>query len=80
VGSFLELQFSSIDLLDCLFTNTMHFLFYHYCSIIQLEVKDGDSPRISFIVKNSFCYPGFFVVPNEFANCSSNSMKIELEF
>jgi hypothetical protein len=31
--------------------------FYHYCSVIQLEVRDGDSPRISFLVKNCFGYP-----------------------
>ena len=29
----------------------------------------GDSPRSSFIVEISFCYPGFFVIPNEFENC-----------
>jgi hypothetical protein len=23
-----------------------------------------------FIVENGFCYPKFFVIPNEFANCS----------
>jgi hypothetical protein len=44
--------------------------FYHYCSVLQLEVKDGDSPRTTFIVENSFQYPGIFVIPNEFANCS----------
>jgi hypothetical protein len=44
--------------------------FYHYCSVIQHEVRDGDSPRISFIAENSFHYPGCFVIPNEFANCS----------
>jgi hypothetical protein len=33
--------------------------FYHYCSIVQLEVRDGDSPR-SFIVENSFPYLGCF--------------------
>jgi hypothetical protein len=40
-------------------------LFYHCCFIIQLEVRD-DSTRSSFIVENSFCYPGCFVIPNEF--------------
>jgi len=44
--------------------------FYDYCSVILLEVKDGDSPRISFIVEYRFCYPRFFVILNEFANCS----------
>ena len=44
--------------------------FYHYCSVVQLEVKDGDSPRNSFIFENSFCYPVFFFHPDEFENCS----------
>jgi hypothetical protein len=26
--------------------------FYHYCSVVKLDVKDGDSPSYSFIVKN----------------------------
>jgi len=66
VGSFLGLQFYSIDLPACLCTNTS---FYHYCPIMQLEVRDGDSPRSSFIVEDSFRYFGFFVIPNEFVNC-----------
>jgi hypothetical protein len=37
---------------------------------MQLEVRDGDSLRSSFIVENSFPYPRFFVIPNEFANYS----------
>ena len=28
------------------------------------------SPRSYFIVENSLCYPGIFVIPNEFENCS----------
>jgi hypothetical protein len=44
--------------------------FDHYCSVIQLEDRDADSPRSSFIVENSFHYPVFFVMPNEFSNCS----------
>ena len=28
------------------------------------------SPRYSFIVESIFCYPGFFVIPDEFENCS----------
>jgi len=45
-------------------------VFYHICSVVQLEVRHGDSIRGSFIVENSFCYPRFFVIPDEFANCS----------
>jgi hypothetical protein len=28
--------------------------FHHYCSVVQLEVRDGDSSKSSFIVENSF--------------------------
>jgi hypothetical protein len=51
----------------------MQFLFlflYHYCYAVQLEVRDGDSPGSYFIVKNCFGYTGFFVIPDEFENCS----------
>jgi hypothetical protein len=44
--------------------------FYYYCSVIQLEVRDCDSPRNSLIVENSFHSLGFFLIPDEFANCS----------
>jgi hypothetical protein len=53
--------------------------FYHNCSVVQLEVRHGNSPRGSFIVENSFCYPRFvflfcfvlfcFLIPDEFWNC-----------
>jgi hypothetical protein len=43
----------------------------HYCSVVQLEVRNGDFPRRSPIVENRFCYIAFVVVvPNEFENCS----------
>jgi hypothetical protein len=42
---------------------------YHNCSVLQLEVRHGDSTRGSFIVENSFCYPRVFIIPDEFANC-----------
>ena len=43
---------------------------YHGCSVVQLEVRDRDSMSSSFIVENSFSYPLFFVIPDEFGNCS----------
>ena len=43
--------------------------FYHNCSVVKLEFRHGDCPRGSFIVENSVCYPRFFVIPVEFANC-----------
>jgi hypothetical protein len=35
--------------------------FYHYCSLIQLEIRGSDSPRSSFIVESRFRYSVFWV-------------------
>ena len=66
MGLFLGLKLYSIDLAVCLCTNIMQF--YHCCSVVELEVRDGDSPRSSFIVENCFHYSDFF--PYEVENCS----------
>jgi len=55
--------FSSISLIYLPVSVPILHSFYDYCSVILLEVRDGDSPRSSFIVEYSFCYPGFFVTP-----------------
>ena len=40
--------------------------FYHYCSVVKVDVRDGDSPSCSFIVKNYFHYSVFFLIfPDE---------------
>jgi hypothetical protein len=62
--------FNSIPLIDL--SVLIPCSFYHYCSVVELEVKDGDSPSGSFIAKNCFSYPGFFVFPFEIENCSFN--------
>jgi hypothetical protein len=43
---------------------------YHDCTVVQLEVKDSDFPRSSFIVVKCFGYPGFFVFLYDVENCS----------
>jgi hypothetical protein len=43
--------------------------FYYNCSIVQLEVRDGDSNRGCYIVEIVFAILGFFVIPDEFSNC-----------
>ena len=58
----------SIDLHAWYCTNTTQF--YHYCSVVKFKVWDTESPWSSFTVENSFSYPGFFVIPDEFENCS----------
>jgi len=67
MGSFLGLQFYSIDLPA--YICTLQFLSRLLCNI-QLEVRDEDFPRSPFTVDNSFSYSRFFAFPNEFANCS----------
>ena len=48
-------------------TMLLHLPLYQYyaifipCCVIQLEVRDGDSPRNSFIIENSFDILGFFL-------------------
>ena len=34
---------------------------YYYCSVVKLEVRDGDTHRSSFIVKDYFSSPRNFV-------------------
>jgi hypothetical protein len=60
--------FSSISLIYLSVTVPVPCSFYHNCSVVQLEVRHGDSTRGFFIVEKSFCYPSFFVIPGKFAN------------
>ena len=46
--------FNSIPLIDLSVSVSIPCSFYHYCSVVQLEVRDDDSPRSSFIFKNCF--------------------------
>jgi hypothetical protein len=44
--------------------------FYYYCSVIQLEVRDVDTSRSSFVVQDCFSYPAFLFFSYEPKNCS----------
>ena len=66
---FLGLKFSSIDLtvtvpvtcrglFVCLF---VFVLFYHNCSVLQLEFRDDDSTKGSFVVEIVFDILGFLL-------------------
>ena len=48
--------------------------FYYNCSVVQLEVRYGDSTGISFIVENSFHYSGLLLFPLNLQVDLSNSM------
>jgi hypothetical protein len=52
---------SSIPLIYLPFSVPILCSFYHSCSVVQLEVRDGDFPQKFFIVKNCLSCPGFFV-------------------
>jgi hypothetical protein len=47
--------FNSIPLVYLSVSVPTAYSFYHYCSVILLEVRDGDFPKSSFVVENSFC-------------------------
>jgi hypothetical protein len=49
--------------------------YYHYFSVVKLEVRDDDSPSSSFIVKNCFLCFGFFPFPLEFEKRSFHVFK-----
>jgi hypothetical protein len=51
------------------------FCFYHYCSVILLEVKNGNSPRSSFIVQENFVILGHLLFQMNLQIVLSNSMK-----
>jgi hypothetical protein len=62
--------FNSIPLIYLSVTVLVPCSFYQNCSVVQLNVRHGDSTRGSFIVENSFSILGFvFIFPDEFANC-----------
>jgi len=61
--------FHSISLIYLSVFVPISFSFYHYCYVILLEVRDGNSPRSSLIVDGRFFYPEVFVILNELANC-----------
>ena len=60
----------TVPILGRVFLFVCLFCFLSQFSLVQLVVRDGDSPRSSFIVENIFHYPGFFVILDEFENCS----------
>ena len=53
--------------------------FNYYCSVVHLEVRDGDSTRRSFIVENSFHYPGILLFQWSWELLFLSLWRIELE-
>lgn len=44
-------------------------VFYYYGSVVQPEVRDGDTSRSSFLGQDCFNCPGLFVYPHEAEYC-----------
>jgi hypothetical protein len=72
--------FNSIPLVYLPATRPMPCSFYHYCSLVQLEVRDGDSPRSSFLVENSFHYLGLSSFSCKEFGCTWKSTHFILAF
>jgi hypothetical protein len=70
VCGFISGSQNSIPLIHMSFFVPVPCHIYHCCSAVKVEVWDGDSPRISFIVKTGFHYSGIFAFPIEYENCS----------
>jgi hypothetical protein len=61
--------FNSIPLIYLSVSVPIPCSFYHYFSIVQLEVRVGNSSKSSFIVENYFLYLRFFLlIPDEVEN------------
>ena len=43
----------------------MPYSFYDYFSVVEFEIKDGDTSGCSFIVQDCFSRPGFFIFSYE---------------
>ena len=67
--------FNSIPLISMSVSIPIPCSFYHCCSVIQLEVRDGDYLRSCFIVKKSFASPCFLLFQMNLQIALSNSMK-----
>ena len=62
--------FNSIPLINLSVSKPIMCIFYYYCSVVYLDIRDVDTSRLIFIVKDCFSYLGFFVFPYEVENCS----------
>jgi hypothetical protein len=67
--------FNSIPLIYLSVAVPVPYSFDQNCSVIQLNIRHGDSIRGSFIVENSFCYPMFFFSQKNLQIAFSYSVK-----
>ena len=69
---YLVLQFNSIDQWVCFCANTNAYLLYNLCnlqSVVQFEIRDGDTSPSSFTIQDCLAILLFSVFPFEAENC-----------
>ena len=66
--------FNSIPLIY-LFVTIPVCSFYHNCSVVELEIRAGDSTRGTFIAENSFTILGFLLFQMNLQIALSNLLK-----
>jgi hypothetical protein len=49
--------------------------FLYIYSVVQLEVRDVDFYRSSFIIENLICHPGFYKIRNENGDIATETNK-----
>ena len=67
--------FNSIPLFYLSISVPMPCSFYHYCSVVQLEARNADSPRSSFLLRIVFAILGFLLFQMNLQIAHSNSIK-----
>ena len=67
--------FDLIPLINLSVSVPIPYSFYHYCSVSQLEIRNGDTSRSPLIVQGCLGYSGYFVFPYEVESCSSKVCK-----
>lgn len=55
----------------------MQFCFYYYISVVELELRYGDSSISYFIVQDCFIYLGLFVFPYDVQYCPFSNQLID---
>ena len=76
VGVWVHFQvFTSIQLIHLPVTVPMPCNFYHYCSVVQHEVRDGDSPEVLLLLRIVFTILGFLLFQMNLRIAFSNSTK-----
>ena len=80
INPFFLCIFKSTPLINLLISVPIPCRFYHYCSVLHLEIRNDDSSRGSFIVENCLSYPGFCFHIKLRIDLSMFQHKIVLEF